>query len=249
MLDCSDSPIARGEDWQPLRRALAEIIAEHGDYDGPVKLWLAIKNGYIPVIGKHGNGREFSDYREVTVSELQDYQLLGAFEKPPCELSDGPLLIRDEAPLPESHFPRTRSAHTKAPQRSKTFAHTDYWFDLRHNQRFYEAWKLGGPEAVDALLTAASPLRFLRKKQKRTSKANAELACEAWLIEEMNTWLAKDVPHPHDRKAVWRDRAPKQFDKISGKGFVRAWANACKVTGSGWDAAGRPRKTIVAKQS
>jgi hypothetical protein len=85
---------------------------------------------------------------------------------------------------------------------------------------------------------ALSPTASIRRVA-TTSKA--EIKCQKWLEAEM---LRSPLKRPQPRVEFWREAISKFGDRLSRRGFDRAWNTAAGVTGAqAWLAAGRPKKS------
>jgi hypothetical protein len=90
----------------------------------------------------------------------------------------------------------------------------------------------------DALAEMESVERWLAAEKSRRPTAD-EGKCRTWLLEAMLASPKQKIGVKRD----WRLEAKRLFG-ISIRAFNRAWSSAIRATGSNWDHAGAPKKSL-----
>lgn len=227
----------RGKRWQPLSEALKRMESEDA-FRGPMRLAQAVMAGTISLLGQHSNGRDIGKPVQVPIAEMQSYRLTGLFGHE--LIPGGPILLRGGAPLPETLFP-PYSPKWKSPAAPKTWAYTDFWFDLRYDHYAFEFWLTGGADSVAAQSSSGPLGRMSDGHKRKQGKKTAENACYAWLKQEMKAALDNRLPQSKP-KLVWRKIALEKYEDLNVSCFNKAWERACAETESNWDLGGRRRK-------
>lgn len=105
----------------------------------------------------------------------------------------------------------------------------------------FRAVMIGGTPASPAATAIPMEAKQTIKGRKRVeSTTTAEAECQEWLCELMRSSPDRKIK----TKSYWKSEALRRWrDKLSGEGFLRAWANALKATKAlAWGAAGAPRR-------